>query len=59
VKDTISAMDFIRRLEDLAKTNRWTDAQTYYHFAYAFRNPECKRLLTMVDLEPEQPEPPK
>ncbi len=30
-KDTISAADFIRRLEDLAKTNRWTDAQTYYH----------------------------
>ncbi len=24
-KDTISAADFIRRLEDLAKTNRWTD----------------------------------
>jgi len=32
VKDTISAMDFIRRLEDLAKMNRWTDAQIYYHF---------------------------
>jgi hypothetical protein len=32
-KDTISAADFIRRLEDLAKTNRWTDAQTYHHFA--------------------------
>jgi hypothetical protein len=28
-KDTISAADFIRRLEDLAKTNRWSDAQTY------------------------------
>ncbi len=27
-KDTISAADFIQRLEDLAKTNRWTDAQT-------------------------------
>jgi hypothetical protein len=32
-KDTILAADFIRRLEDLAKTNQWTDAQTYYHFA--------------------------
>jgi hypothetical protein len=31
-KDTISAADFIRQLEDLAKTNRWSDAQTYYHF---------------------------
>ncbi len=32
-KDTISAADFIRRLEDLARTNRWTDTQTYHHFA--------------------------
>jgi len=38
-KDTISAADFIRRLEDLAKTNRWLDAQTYYHFANSLRNP--------------------
>jgi hypothetical protein len=38
-KDTISAADFIRRLEDLAKTNRWSDAQTYYHFANSLRNP--------------------
>jgi hypothetical protein len=37
-KDTISASDFIRRLEDLAKTNRWTDAQTYHHFANSLRN---------------------
>jgi hypothetical protein len=38
-KDTISAADFIRRLEDLAKTNRWTDAQTYHHIANSLRNP--------------------
>ncbi len=38
-KDTISTADFIRRLEDLAKTNRWTDAQTYHHFANSLRNP--------------------
>jgi hypothetical protein len=38
-KDTISAADFIRQLEDLAKTNRWTDAQTYHHFANSLRNP--------------------
>jgi hypothetical protein len=38
-KDTISALDFIRRLEDLTKTNRWTNAQTYYHFANSLRNP--------------------
>ncbi len=38
-KDTISAADFIQRLEDLAKMNRWTDAQTYHHFANSLRNP--------------------
>jgi hypothetical protein len=37
-KDTISAADFIRRLEDLDKTNQLTDAQTYYHFANSLRN---------------------
>jgi hypothetical protein len=38
-KDTISAVNFIRQLEDLAKTNRWTDAQTYHHFANSLWNP--------------------
>ena len=38
-KDTISAADFIRGLEDLAKTNPWTDTQTYHHFANSLRNP--------------------
>ena len=38
-KDTISAADFIRKLEDLTKTNRWLDSQTYYHFANSLRNP--------------------
>jgi len=38
-KDTISAADFIQRLEDLARMNGWTDGQTYYHFANSLRNP--------------------
>jgi hypothetical protein len=38
-KDTISTADFIRRLENLAKTNQWTDAQTYHHFTNSLRNP--------------------
>jgi len=38
-KNTISAADFIHRLEDLAKTNRWTDAQNYHHFANSLQNP--------------------
>jgi hypothetical protein len=48
-KDTISAADFIRRLEDLAKTNRWTDAQTYHHFANYLRNPAREWLSSIVD----------
>ncbi len=49
-KDTISATDFIKRLEDLAKTNRWTDAQTYYHFANALRNLAREWLCSVVGL---------
>ncbi len=48
-KDTISAADFIQRLEDLAKTNRWTDAQTYHHFANSLRNLAREWLLSIVD----------
>jgi hypothetical protein len=48
-KDTISAADFICRLEDLAKTNRWTDAQTYHHFANSLRNPAREWLSSIVD----------
>jgi Ty3 transposon capsid-like protein len=48
-KDTISAADFICRLEDLAKTNRWSDAQSYYHFANSLRNPAREWLLSVVD----------
>jgi len=53
-KDTISAMDFIQRLEDLAKTNRWTDAQSYYHFANSLRNLAREWLSSMVDMDNEE-----
>jgi hypothetical protein len=53
-KDMISAADFIRQLEDLAKTNRWTDAQTYYHFVNALRNPACKWLSSVVDWDDDE-----
>jgi len=49
-KDTISAMDFIWQLGDLAKTNRWTDAQTYYYFANSLR-----MVSSMVDMNNEEP----
>jgi hypothetical protein len=53
-KDTISAADFIRRLEDLAKTNRWLDAQTYYHFAYSLRNLAREWLSSVADWDDDQ-----
>jgi hypothetical protein len=48
-KDTISTAGFIRRPEDLAKTNRWMDAQTYHHFANFLRNPAREWLSSIVD----------
>jgi hypothetical protein len=48
-KDTISAADFTGRLEDLARTNRWTDAQTYHHFANSLCNPAQEWLSSVVD----------
>jgi len=48
-KDTISASDFIQRLEDLARTNRWNDAQTYHHIANALPNLAPEWLSSVVD----------
>jgi Ty3 transposon capsid-like protein len=53
-KDTISATDFIWRLQDLAKTNRWTDAQTYYHFANSLRNSAQEWLSSVVDWDDDE-----
>jgi hypothetical protein len=50
-KDTISAADFIRQLEDFAKTNRWSDAQTYYHFPNSLRNLAREWISSVVDLD--------
>ncbi len=57
-KDMILAADFIRRLEDLAKTNRCTDPQTYYHFANALRNPAREWLSSVVDWDDEENDQP-
>jgi hypothetical protein len=53
-KDTILAADFIRRLEDLAKMNRWSDAQTYNHFANSLRNPAREWLSSVVDWDDDE-----
>jgi hypothetical protein len=53
-KDTILVADFIRRLEDLAKTNQWLDAQTYYHFANSLQNPAREWLSSVVDWDDDE-----
>ena len=53
-KDSISAADFIRQLEDLAKTNRWLDAQIYYHFANSLWNPARERLSSVVNWDDDE-----
>jgi hypothetical protein len=57
-KDTISAADFIRQLEDLAETNRWTNAQTYYHFTNSLRNPALEWLSSVVDWDNDEHDQP-
>ena len=53
-KDSISAADFIRQLEDLAKTNRWLDAQIYYHFANSLQNQARERLSSVVNWDDDE-----
>ncbi len=36
-KDTVTAIVFIRKIEDLARTNHWTDTATYANVANAFK----------------------
>jgi hypothetical protein len=36
-KDTISALNFIRCIDDLARTNNWNDMVTYNNFANTLR----------------------
>ncbi len=57
-KDTILVADFIRRLEDLAKMNRWSDAQTYYHFANSLRDPAREWLSSVVNWDDDEHDQP-
>jgi len=57
-KDTISAADFIRQLEDLATTNQWMEAQTYYHFANALCNRTPEWLSSLVDWDNDERDQP-
>jgi len=57
-KDTISAAEFIHILEDLTKTNRWSDAQTYYHFANSLRNLAREWLSSVADWDEDEHDQP-
>jgi len=45
-------------LEDLSKTNQWTDAQTYYHFTNSLRNPALEWLSSVVDWDDDEHDQP-
>jgi hypothetical protein len=48
-KDTISAFDFIRQIDDLDQTNTWSDTVTYNNFANVLRGVARKWLFSMVN----------
>jgi hypothetical protein len=48
-KDSISALDFIRQIDDLARTNTWSDMVRYNNFANALRGFARKWLFSTFD----------
>jgi hypothetical protein len=56
-KDNITAIVFIRKIEDLARTNRWTDATTYANVANNLKGFAREWLFAtteMLDWTPDQ-----
>jgi hypothetical protein len=49
-KDTVTAIVFIRKIEDLARTNAWNDATTYANVANAFKGFAREWLFAMADM---------
>jgi hypothetical protein len=49
-KDTVTAIVFIRKIEDLARTNHWTDTTTYANVANAFKGFAREWLFAMTDM---------
>ena len=47
-KDTVTAIVFIRKIEDLARTNHWTDTATYVNVANAFKLLESGSLQRLT-----------
>ncbi len=49
-KDTVTAIVFIRKIEDLARTNHWTDNATYANVANAFKGFAREWLYATADM---------
>jgi hypothetical protein len=49
-KDTVTAIVFIRKIEDLARTNNWNDATTHANVANAFKGFAQDWLFTTADM---------
>jgi hypothetical protein len=49
-KDTVTAIIFIRKIEDLARTNNWNDATTYANVANAFKGFARDWLFATADM---------
>jgi hypothetical protein len=49
-KDTITAIVFLRRIEDLARTNNWTNTVTYTNVANTLSGFARDWLFTMVEM---------
>jgi hypothetical protein len=50
VKDTISALDFMRHIDDLARTNKWSYNVTYNNLSNALRGVARKWLFSVVNM---------
>jgi len=49
-KDTVTAIVFIRKIEDLARTNNWNDTATYANVANAFKGFARDWLFATADM---------
>ena len=49
-KDTVTAIVFIRKIEDLARTNHWTDTATYANVANGFKGFAREWLFATADM---------
>jgi hypothetical protein len=49
-KDTVTAIIFIRKIDDLARSNNWNDTTTYANVANAFKGFAHDWLFAMADM---------